>query len=160
MRSIATLLRSGSIAAKTTHSSLMSTSGAIFRLSSSASVPTQQDQKVWSYKGMSEEKVVDQIDFINKVLRDMVVKVAELDSDKLTLLKNGENPINKPLITEIDEQMKKKKKFQKKFQKKYETELRELQEAIERSTTATTPTGNVSFIKTKLIISTIIYMYI
>lgn len=138
--------------AKTTHGSLMSAGGASISFSSSASESTKQDQAAWSYKGMSKEKVVDQIDFINKVLRDTVAKIAELDSDKITVLKNGEPPaIYMPLIAEIDEQLKNKKKFQKNFQKKHEAELRELQEAIERATTATTtattPTGNVSFIK-------------
>ena len=34
---------------------------------------------------MPKEKVTDQIDFLNKTLRDMVVKIAELESKKLAL---------------------------------------------------------------------------
>ena len=55
--------------------------------STGTTVSVQQDQVAWSYKGMSKEKVTDQIDFLNKTLRDMVVKIAELESDKMALLK-------------------------------------------------------------------------
>ena len=54
--------------------------------STGTTVSVQQDQAAWSYKGMSKEKVTDQIDFLNKTLRDMVVKIAELESDKMALL--------------------------------------------------------------------------
>ena len=84
MRSIATLIPSVSSTAKTktcTPRNLISSGGDLLRFSSSASVSDQQDQAAWSYKGMSKEKVTDQIDFLNKTLRDMVVKIAELESD-------------------------------------------------------------------------------
>ena len=51
------------------------------------SVSAQQDEAAWSYKGMSKMEVKDQIAFLNKTLRDMVFKTAELESDKMKLLK-------------------------------------------------------------------------
>ena len=36
--------------------------------STGTTVSVQQDQAAWSYKGMSKEKVADQIDFLNKTL--------------------------------------------------------------------------------------------
>ncbi len=41
--------------------------------STGTTVSVQQDQAAWSFKGMSKEKVPDQIHFLNKSLRDMAV---------------------------------------------------------------------------------------
>ena len=89
VRSIATLLPSIYTLAmsRTKHTNLISTGSALCRFSSSsasvptpssASVPTQQEKTAWYYKGMSKEKVTDQIDFLNKTLRDMVHLIQRL----------------------------------------------------------------------------------
>ena len=110
--------------------------------STGTTVSVQQDQAAWSYKGMSKEKVTDQIDFLNKTLRDMVVKIAELESDKMLLLKKPDKSANDMLVLdEVKEQLKKKEEFR----TKYEAELRELQEAIGSSSTAITSKGKSTY---------------
>ena len=104
MRSSVTLLPSAvyiSAMPRTNHTNLMSTGGALFRFSSSASVPTQQqdqDQKAWSYKGTSKKQVAGQINFLLNTLRDMVGKIAELESDKMELLKKPDKSENDMLV--------------------------------------------------------------
>ena len=116
----------------------MSTDGALFRFSSSASMSTQQDKTTWSYKVMSKKQATDQINFLLKTLRDMVEKIADLESEKMALLKKLDKSENDMLVlNEVKEQLTKKEEFR----AKYETELRELQEAIGSSTTAVTPKG-------------------
>ena len=100
--------------------------------STGTTVSVQQDQAAWSYKGMSKEKVTDQIDFLNKTLRDMVVKIAELES-----------------------KLKKKEEFQ----IKHEAELRELQGAIGSSTTAITPGGNSTYTTNRHYLSIYLSIY-
>ncbi len=83
VRSIATLLPSAVyiLAISSTnhnHTNLMSTGGALSRLSSSASVSTQQDQAAWSYKGMSKEELTVQINFLLKTLRDMAEEARQV----------------------------------------------------------------------------------
>ena len=110
--------------------------------STRTTVSVQQDQAAWSYKGMPKEKVTDQIDFLNKTLRDMVVKIAELESDKMALLKKPDKSANDMLVLdEVKEQLKEHKEFR----KKYEAELRELQEAIGSSSTAITSKGKSTY---------------
>ena len=115
-------------------------------------VSAQQDQAAWSYKGMSKKEVTDQIDFLNKTLRDMVTKITNLESDKMMLMKKqdkSENDIT--LLDEVKEQLKKMEDFKKKYEAKYEAELRELQEAMHEaigsSTTAFTPIGTFNLSK-------------
>jgi len=146
VRSIATLIPSVSSTAKTktcTPRNLISSGGDLLRFSSSASVSDQQDQAAWSYKGMSKEKVTDQIDFLNKTLRDMVVKIAELESDKMALLKKPDKSANDMLVLdEVKEQLKKKEEFRTKYEAEYKAELLDLQGAIGSSSTGITPKGS------------------
>ena len=114
--------------------------------STRTTVSVQQDQAAWSYKGMPKEKVTDQIDFLNKTLRDMVVKIAELESKKLALIEKPDKSANDMLVLdEVKEQLKKKVEFQTKHEAKYEAELRELQEAIGSSSTAITSKGKSTY---------------
>ena len=142
VRSIATLLPSIYTLAmsRTKHTNLISTGSALHKSSSSsASVPTQQDQAAWSYKGMSKKQVEDQIDFLNKTLRDMTPHIKQLELKKLGYIEKSEKSANDMLaLDEIKEQLKE----QKEFQAEYKAELRELQEAIGSSTSAITPKGN------------------
>ena len=42
------------------------------------------------YKGMSKGQVTDQVDFLNRILRDMVIKIDELESNKQALIVDWE----------------------------------------------------------------------
>ena len=101
VRSIATLLPSAvyiPAMSRTNHTNLMSTGGALFRFSSSASVSTQQEKTAWSYKGMSKEEVKVQINHLLKTLREMVEKISKLESDKMELLKKPDKSENDMLV--------------------------------------------------------------
>ena len=143
VRSIATLLPSIYTLAKsrTKQYNLISTGSALYKFSSSsASVPTQQDQVAWSYKGMSKKQVEDQIDFLNKTLRDMIPHIKQLELKKLGYIEKSDKSANDMLaLNVIEEQLKDQKEFRAKYEAKYESELRELQEAIGSSTSAITP---------------------
>ncbi len=93
-------------------------------------VSAQQDEAAWSYKGMPREEVTNQIVFLNKMLR----KTAELESEKMALLKKTDKSANDILVLgEVKEQLDKMNRNE----ADYKAELRELQEAIGNSTTAT-----------------------
>ena len=86
----------------------------------------------------------------------MVVKIAELESDKMGLLKKPDKSANDMLVLdEVKEQLKKKEDFR----TKYEAELRELQGAIGSSTTAITPDGNNTYTITHHYLSIYLSIY-